>query len=55
MMLGVRRPMVSITAHIMQQGGLISYSRGQMRILDGEGLRNGSCVFGEQFEKVFQP
>lgn len=56
-MLGVHRPTVSTAANMLQQAGLISYSRGQMRILDAEGLRNGSCecleVIERQFDKVF--
>jgi CRP-like cAMP-binding protein len=59
MMLGVHRPTVSTTANMLQQAGLISYSRGQMRILDADGLRNGSCecleLIEKQFEKVFRP
>jgi len=58
-MLGVHRPTVSIAANMLQQAGLIKYSRGQMRVLDSEGLTNGSCecleIVETQFEKVFQP
>ncbi|HKY27159.1 MAG TPA: Crp/Fnr family transcriptional regulator [Pyrinomonadaceae bacterium] len=57
-MLGVHRPTVSTAASMLQQAGLISYSRGQLRILDAEGLRNGSCecleVIERQFDKVFE-
>ena len=57
MMLGVHRPTVSTAASMLQQAGLISYSRGQLRVLDAEGLRNGSCecleVIEREFEKVF--
>ena len=57
MMLGVHRPTVSTAANMLQQAGLISYNRGHMRILDAEGLRNGSCecleVIEKQFEQVF--
>jgi CRP-like cAMP-binding protein len=42
-MLGVHRPTVSIAAKLLQKAGLIDYSRGKMRILDPEGLRNGAC------------
>lgn len=31
--LGVHRPTVSTAANMLQQAGLISYSRGQMRFL----------------------
>jgi len=57
MMLGVHRPTVSTAANMLQQAGLIRYSRGQMRVLDADGLRNGSCecleIIERQFEKVF--
>lgn len=57
MMLGVHRPTVSTAANMLQHAGLIKYSRGNMRILDAEGLRNGSCecleVIEKQFEKMF--
>jgi Mn-dependent DtxR family transcriptional regulator len=58
MMLGVHRPTVSTAATMLQQAGLISYRRGQLRVLDADGLRNGSCecleVIERQFEKVFE-
>ena len=57
MMLGVHRPTVSTAAKMLQQAGLIRYSRGQMQILDADGLRNGSCecleLIEKQFEKMF--
>ena len=57
-MLGVHRPTVSMAANMLQQAGLVRYSRGQMQILDEEGLRNGSCecleLIEKEFEKVFQ-
>jgi DNA-binding transcriptional regulator YhcF (GntR family) len=57
-MLGVHRPTVSTAASMLQQAGLISYSRGQMRILDPDGLRNGSCecleIIEKQFQKIFE-
>ena len=58
MMLGVHRPTVSTAANMLQQAGLIKYSRGQMQILDADGLRNGSCecleIMERQFEKIFE-
>ena len=58
MMLGVHRPTVSLAANMLQQAGLISYTRGQMRILNPEGLKNGSCecleIIEVQFQKVFE-
>ena len=57
-MLGVHRPTVSTAANMLQQAGLIRYSRGQLRILDADGLRNGSCecleLMEREFEKIFQ-
>jgi len=43
MMLGIRRPSVSVAAEAMQEQGLISYHRGDLRILDGDRLRDASC------------
>lgn len=58
-MLGVHRPTVSTAANMLQQAGLITYSRGNMRILDPEGLRKGSCeclrIIETQFAEIFEP
>jgi CRP-like cAMP-binding protein len=50
-MLGVQRPTVSTTAFMLQQAGLISYTRGQMRVLDPEGLAEGACSCYELMER----
>lgn len=42
-MLGVRRPTVSDTAQRLQEDGLIRYSRGQMTIIDRDGLTRVAC------------
>jgi CRP-like cAMP-binding protein len=42
-MLGVRRTSVSLVAHTFQQAGLLRYSRGNIRILNVEGLRECTC------------
>jgi len=52
-MLGVHRPTVSTAANMLQQAGLIKYSRGQLRVLDPEGLREGSCECLEMIETQF--
>ena len=51
LMLGVQRPTVSTTAQILQHAGLITYSRGQMKILDSEGLVEGACGCYELMER----
>jgi len=42
-MLGVRRTSVSIVAHVLQQAGMIKYSRGRIEILNVEGMRETAC------------
>jgi CRP-like cAMP-binding protein len=42
-MLGVRRPTVSLTAGILQAAGLITYTRGRVRIVDREQLEQSAC------------
>jgi CRP-like cAMP-binding protein len=42
-MLGVRRPSVTVSAGILQEAGLIRYSRGHVRIVDRENLEFSSC------------
>jgi CRP-like cAMP-binding protein len=42
-MLGVRRTSVSEVANTLQQAGLIKYKRGNIRLLDLEGLRDSAC------------
>ena len=50
-MLGVQRPTVSTTAHMLQQAGLITYTRGQMKVLDSEGLVEGACSCYQLMER----
>lgn len=56
-MLGMQRPTVSTTAHILRQAGLITYKRGQMRLLDPGGLATGSCdclgLMEREMDRIF--
>ena len=42
-MLGVRRPGVTLAMGILQKAGLITYHRGEIAILDRDGLENATC------------
>ncbi|MDI4237704.1 Crp/Fnr family transcriptional regulator [Bradyrhizobium sp. Arg237L] len=42
-LLGVRRNAISIVAHAFQEAGLIRYSRGNIEIIDLEGLQKAAC------------
>jgi len=42
-MLGVRRNTVSVEAHSLQQAGLIRYSRGNITVVDRDGLEDCAC------------
>ena len=42
-MLAVRRASVSLVAHALQEAGAIAYRRGQIHILDADGLRAAAC------------
>jgi CRP-like cAMP-binding protein len=41
--LGVRRPSLTLVASVLQRAGLITYRRGEMRILDRRGLETTAC------------
>ena len=43
MMLGVRRPSVSLTMESLQKAGLVRYRRGHVRILDRKSLQKRAC------------
>ena len=56
-MLGVRRPTVSLTAGILQNAGLIRYTRGNITITDRDGLLEAACdcyrIIRDQFDRLF--
>ena len=52
-MLGVRRTSVSLTAHTLQQAGLIRYRRGHIQITDLEGLRETACECYDTIRKRY--
>jgi CRP-like cAMP-binding protein len=43
MMLGSRRPTVTIIARTLQRAELIEYSRGRVKVIDREGLESAAC------------
>ena len=55
-MLGVRRPSVSVAAEALQAGGLITYHRGKVTVLDRAGLEAASCecyqLIQERFDRL---
>ena len=56
-MLGVRRPTVTVVAGMLQTAGLITYRRGDIKLLNIDGLRSGACecyeVMKQQIEDLF--
>jgi CRP-like cAMP-binding protein len=53
-MLGTRRASVSVAAAILQKGGLITYTRGQVTIKNRAGLEKASCECFEEINKQLQ-
>lgn len=55
-MLAVRRQSVSVVAGTLQKGGLITYNRGTVRILDRAGLTETACechgVIREYYDRI---
>lgn len=58
-MLGVRRASVNAVAGLLQRSGLIRYSRGNITVLDREGLEKGACecywVIRKEQERLLGP
>jgi CRP-like cAMP-binding protein len=56
-MLGVRRSGVTVAANILQQAGMISYSRGRIQIRDRQALEATACecyrLAKQEFERLF--
>ena len=53
LMVGVRRPGVTTAAGNLARRGLISYSRGRIRILDSKGLQAASCECYEAVKAMY--
>jgi CRP-like cAMP-binding protein len=57
-MLGVRRQSVNLTARLLQQAHLIKYHRGELTIIDREGLEEASCecfrVTSQMYENMMR-
>ena len=53
-MLGVRRAGVSVAANSLRRNGLIVYQRGDIRILDRQGLERASCECYDIVKKEYK-
>jgi hypothetical protein len=55
-MLGTPRTTVTLAAHLLQQAGLMDYSRGKVQIRDRHGLEQAACecyqTIREEFERL---
>jgi CRP-like cAMP-binding protein len=55
-MLGVRRASVTVAAGMLQQAGLITYTRARVRVLDRERLEQASCecyrIVKEKYDRL---
>ena len=55
-MLGTRRPTVTVAARALQQAGLITYTYGRVTVLDRKGLERAACpcygIIRAQFDRV---
>jgi CRP-like cAMP-binding protein len=59
MMLGVRRPGVTLAAQSLQSAGLITYFHGIMTVLDRKGLEATTCecyrAIQDEFDRLVEP
>lgn len=53
-MLGVRRAGITLAARSLEGRGLIDYSRGEITILDGPGLKKAACRCYRQGNKLYE-
>jgi hypothetical protein len=53
-MLGMRREGVTEAASELKRRGLITYARGQIRIIDSQALASAACCCYEIVNKVFR-
>ena len=53
-MLGVHRPAVTVAAGTLQRAGIISYTRGKVRIVDREALERAACDCYAIMRRTFQ-
>lgn len=53
MMLGVRRPGVSLAAGVLQKAGMIRYARGRVQIIVRENLEAAVCERYQASKKEF--
>jgi CRP-like cAMP-binding protein len=53
-MLGVTRPSVTVAARTLQAAGLIRYSRGQVTVLDRDGLEEAACECYQAVKDVYR-
>jgi CRP-like cAMP-binding protein len=54
MMLGVRRPTVTLVLTALHRAGIVSYVRGRMRITDRRRLESASCECYRQSKAIFR-
>jgi CRP-like cAMP-binding protein len=54
MMLGVRRPTVTLVLAELSRAGVVSHVRGRMKITDRRGLESMSCECYRQVRSIFQ-